>query len=119
MQPPREKIRSRLLEFDLGTSLFESLLGFFGGVLGGAFEDGCGSAFDELLGIGKAETRRHATDGFDDGNLVATTVGQNDVKFALLFSSCTTGVATSGRSGGSCRAWPRPVDVTRRARASR
>jgi hypothetical protein len=74
-----------LLELDFGASLFELLLGGFGGVLGDAFEHLGRGAFDELLGVGEAETGSHFAHRLDDGDLVGTAIGDDDVEFGLFF----------------------------------
>ena len=85
-----------LLEFDFGTSLFELLLGGFGGVFGDTFEDLGRSAFDELLRVGKAKAGSDFADCLDDGDLVRAAIREDDVEFSLLFDSFGR---TSGRTG--------------------
>ena len=50
-------MRACLLELDLGADLLELRLELLGLVLGNAFLDGLGSAFDEVLGFLEAEAR--------------------------------------------------------------
>ena len=51
-------------------------------------------AIDEFLGFLQTETGR-AADSLDDGNLVATSSGENDVEFGLLFSTAAFIAATT------------------------
>ena len=92
--------KARLLDLDLCARSFHlrfDLVGFF---LADAFFQRARSAFDELLGVGQAETSNRAAHFLNDADLVATDFGENDVKFRLLFSrsSVTATVARTPRA---------------------
>ena len=86
-----------LLERDLGASFFKLLLERVGVGLGQLLLDDLGCAFNEVLGFLEAQTRDFAHN-LDDVELLCTTVCELDVKFRLLFGSCSS---TGSRSTGS------------------
>ena len=91
-----------LFKFDFSASGFEFCLGFLGGFFGDAFEDLGGSAFDELLGIGEAETRRDFAHSLNDGNFVAAGFGDDDVEFGFLLGGFGRTSGDTGGGYGSC-----------------
>ncbi len=98
-------MRIELLEFDSGTSFLELFLHFVCLGFCNAFLDRSGSAFDKFLGISKTEAVTDFTDCLNDGNLVFTERGKDDVKFSLLFSSSFATCSRCSSSGSrSCSA---------------
>ena len=90
----------KLFDFDFGTSSFELLLDLFSFFFLGTFFKGLGSALNELLGFRQAQAGHYATHFFNDGNFVATSVSEDDVKFSFLFdNSGRTGSWASGGDG--------------------
>src|SRR6478736_678648 len=87
-----------LLDFDLGASFFQLLLGGFGVSLGHSFLDGLRSAVDQVLGFLQTQTGQLAH-GLDDADLVRAGFLQDDGELGLLFSSGSS--ATSGGSSDS------------------
>ncbi len=94
---PRAK--SKLLDFDLGASVFELLLERFGVGLGDGFLDGLRSAINEVLRFLQAQAGDGA-DNLNHFNLLVASGQQDDVELGLLFSSGSSS-ATSARSGDS------------------
>ena len=87
---------NELLEGDLGTGLFELLLGGFGVSLREAFLDSLRGALDEVLRLLEAKARE-LTDGLDAGDLVRAGGLEDHVELGLLLS----GGGTSGSARGS------------------
>lgn len=99
--------RSKLLELDLGSSLFELGLGGLGIVFAGSFKNRRGCTFDQLLGVGETQSGSNFTHSLNDGDFVSTGFGKNDIKFGLLFRGSivsTTATAGCGDCDGSCGA---------------
>src|SRR6185312_1046632 len=93
----------RLLQFNLGASLFELSLELVGLFLVHAFLDRLGRAFDEVLGFLEAQAGDGA-DFLDDFDLLVAGSGENDREVGLLFSRSSSSAATRGtgnRHGGS------------------
>lgn len=92
--PLRKK--SDLLDVHFGASgldLFLDLGGFF---LGDTFFESLGGSFDEGFRLGESETGHSGADLFNDGNLVAACIGEDDIEGCLLLS----GGSCSGGTGG-------------------
>ena len=92
--PLRKK--SDLLDVHFGASgldLFLDLGGFF---LGDTFFESLGGSFDEGFRLGESETGHSGADLFNDGDLVAARIGEDDIERGLLF-----GGGSSGSSGGT------------------
>src|ERR1700759_4419445 len=90
-----------LLDLDLCACGFELLLDLLSLVLAGAFLDGLGRAFDEILGFFEAEVG-DLTNGLDDLDLVRAAIREDDVELGFLFGrGCSSGgAATSTTSHG-------------------
>ena len=104
------------LEFDGCSSFFELALRLFGCILGCTFEDGAWCAIDEILGFLQAEVRE-LTNDLDDLDLLATSVGENDVEVVLFgagVATATTSCRGSGNSNRSCSGY-----LKRSSKASR
>lgn len=99
---PKGNLRGavKLFDFDFGTSSFELLLDLFGFFFLGTFLERLWSALDKLLGFCQAKSGNHATNLFDDGDLIATSISKDDVKFRFLFSRRSSSSSRSGSSNG-------------------
>ena len=83
-------ITEKLLQFNLGASGFQFLLGFFSFSLGKAFLNSLRSAVDEVFGFLQAEAGQFA-DSLNNLNFVSADFCQNDVEFGFFFSRSSTG----------------------------
>ena len=93
----REK---ELLDFDLGAGGFDLFLDLFRFFLGDTFLEGLWSALNEGLCFCEAEACDSSANFLNDRDLVATGVGQDDIKRGLFFdrgSCCST--CTGSRDG--------------------
>src|SRR6185295_12208730 len=91
----------RLLQFNLGASLFELSLELVGLFLVHAFLDRLGRAFDEVLGFLEAQAGDGA-DFLDDFDLLVAGGSEHDRELGLFFSrSGSGGSGTGDRNGGS------------------
>ena len=93
-------ISLNLFEFDGSAGFLKFGSDFVGSVLGHAFLNVGGSAFDESLSVAKTETGDF-TDSLDDGDLVAADLFQYDGEFGLLFSSRSSLACARSGSGAS------------------
>jgi hypothetical protein len=93
-------ITEKLLQFNLGASGFQFLLGFFSVSLGKAFLNSLRSAVDEVFGFLQAESGQF-TDSLNNLNLVSADFFQNDVEFGFFFSRSSS-ASTSGRRYVRC-----------------
>ena len=94
-------ITEKLLQFNLGASGFQFLLGFFSFSLGKAFLNSLRSAVDEVFGFLQAEAGQFA-DSLNNLNFVSADFFQNDVEFGFFFSRSSTGTGRSGNSNSGC-----------------
>src|SRR5690348_16863541 len=101
----------QLLDFNLGASFFELLLGGVGIGLVSTLEHGLGSAFNQGFGFRQTEAGFHFAHGFDDRDLlVSGGRGENHVKRVLRSSrrssssTTTASSRSSGHSSGSAHA---------------
>ena len=90
-------ITEKLLQFNLGASGFQFLLGFFSVSLGKAFLNSLRSAVDEVFGFLQAESGQF-TDSLNNLNLVSADFFQNDVEFGFFFSRSSS---ATGRGSNS------------------
>src|ERR1700733_535073 len=91
-----------LLKLNLGADFFELRLDLGGVVLVGAFLDGLWRAFDQILGLLKAQARNRAH-FLNDLDLLVAGSGKNHREFGLLFGGgrrCARGTCRH-RNGGS------------------
>src|SRR5260370_34261158 len=93
-------IASRLLEFPLGSRLFELRLDFGGLVLADAFLDVLGRPLDEVLGLFEAQPRERP-DFLDDLDLLVADGGKHDRELGLFLGS--RGRGRAGARAGSNR----------------
>ena len=84
----------KLLQLDLGASLFQLLLQLLGLVLGHAFLDGLGSGLNDSLGVSQAQAG-DLTDGLDDLDLLVAEAGQNSVFSAAASAAGAAAAATA------------------------
>ena len=89
--------QQELLEFDLGASGFQLLLGFFSVSLRQAFLNSLRSTFNHVLGFLQAQTGQF-TNSLNNSDLVRTDFSENNVEFRLFFSRSSS---TSSRSSNS------------------
>ncbi len=95
---------SKLLDFDFRASGFDLLLDLFGFGLRNAFLDRFRRAFNKSLGICQAQPWDRRADFLNDGDLVSTDFGQNDVERGfLLYGRCSRGATACGRCGSHGR----------------
>ena len=87
-------ITEKLLQFNLGASGFQFLLGFFSVSLGKAFLNSLRSAVDEVFGFLQAESGQF-TDSLNNLNLVSADFFQNDVEFGFFFSRSSSTARTN------------------------
>ena len=90
-------ITEKLLQFNLGASGFQFLLGFFSVSLGKAFLNSLRSAVDEVFGFLQAESSQF-TDSLNNLNLVSADFFQNDVEFGFFFSRSSSASSAKRRS---------------------
>ena len=82
--------KTELLQFGLGASFFQLLLGSFSVGLRHTFFDRLGCAVHQVFGFFQAQTCDFAH-GLDHGHFVSASFDQNEVEVGLLFSGSTTG----------------------------
>lgn len=89
-----------LFDFDFGASSFELLLDLFSFFFLGTFFESLGSAFNELLGLGQAQSGHHGTNFFNDSDFVAAGISQDHVELSFFLdrSSSSASRASSGDS---------------------
>src|SRR4051812_32391980 len=94
---PREGSRTRLLDLDLGTLLFEGGLDLLGLVTRDAFLDRLRAGVDEILGLLEAEARQ-LPDDLDHRDLVRADLGEGRGELGLLLDRRRrSAVAAAGR----------------------
>ena len=87
-------ITEKLLQFNLGASGFQFLLGFFSFSLGKAFLNSLRSAVDEVFGFLQAEAGQFA-DSLNNLNFVSADFFQNDVEFGAAPAPAGEATATA------------------------
>src|SRR3954451_8708009 len=90
----------RLLELDLGAGLLELGLDLLGLVLRHAFLDGLWRAFDQVLGFLQAQAGDGA-DLFDDFDFLVAGSSEDNSKFILLLTRCSSSTSRPSRNRNS------------------
>src|SRR5258707_798825 len=88
-----------LLDFDDCAVFFELLLGIFGGFFGHAFNDGLGSAFNQVFGFLQTQVGE-STYRLDDVDLLGASFLEDNGEFRLDFSFLDGGSSSGGTTSG-------------------